>query len=85
MKPEELNRLLAKDTAGSFKSDLDVLDERELEVFSILAQGYSGSQIQSQFGIAPPELKQIKQRIQKKLGLKDEIQLLRRVVKELKG
>jgi len=75
MTPEELARALAQNTAA-FQSGLDVLNDRELEVFSILSQGYSVGQIQAEFGIVPRELKRLKTAIQKKLGFKTEVQLL---------
>jgi DNA-binding CsgD family transcriptional regulator len=81
MTPQQLQQLLSGEKVNALKSDLDMLDERELEVFSILSQGYSNSQIDSQFGIPPKQLKEIKERIQKKLGLKNEVQLLQLAVK----
>jgi len=82
MTPEQLKQLLAGGKVDAIKSDLDILDDRELEVFSILSQGYSNSQIDSQFGIDPKQLKQIKARIQKKLGLKNEVQMLQLAAKQ---
>jgi DNA-binding CsgD family transcriptional regulator len=75
MTPEQLALLLAQDNAR-LNSAFDVLDERELELFSILAQGYSSCQIRSEFGIAPQETRALKKRIMKKLKLKSESELL---------
>jgi DNA-binding CsgD family transcriptional regulator len=73
MSPEQLARLLANE---KHSSPLDALNERELEVFSLIGQGYTAGQMDSEFGIAPPRLKATKLAIQKKLGLKNEVQLL---------
>lgn len=83
MTPEQLARIL-QNQCGS-DSELDTLDERELEVFSTLAQGYSPYQIQTETGIDPVQLRHIKRRIQAKLGFKDEIQLLRFAAKRGRG
>jgi DNA-binding CsgD family transcriptional regulator len=85
MTQEELQRLLGRAQESNLHSELDVLSERELEVFSALAQGYSGSQILAECGIAPAELRQLKQKIQQKLGLKNEVQLLQRAIGSLKS
>ena len=81
MTPEELARLLSREGQSSSSSALDVLDEREFEVFSILSQGYSASQIESEFGIDRTALAALKKSIQRKLNLKSEIQLLQYAVK----
>jgi two-component system, NarL family, invasion response regulator UvrY len=83
MSPEQLKQLLSDDSETTFRSELDVLDERELEVFSILGQGYSASQVQAEIGVAPPEFRVFKQRIQKKLGLRTEAELLRKAVQHV--
>lgn len=83
MSPEQLKELLARAPESSLSSELDVLDERELEVFSILGQGYSPSQVEAEIGVPPRELKVLKQRIQQKLGLRSEAELLRKAVKHV--
>jgi DNA-binding CsgD family transcriptional regulator len=84
MTPEELARALAQNGPGS-QSALDALDDRELEVFSILSHGYSTGQMQSEFGIAAPELKRLKRAIQKKLGYRTEAQLLQAASRYVSG
>jgi DNA-binding CsgD family transcriptional regulator len=79
MTPEQLARALAMKPPGG-ESSLEALDDREMEVFSILSQGYSSGQIESEFHIKPGELKRLKGSIQRKLGLKNEVQLLQAAV-----
>jgi DNA-binding CsgD family transcriptional regulator len=85
MTPEQLAQFLAQQNQPGDASDLDRLDEREMEVFSILSQGYTASQIQSEFGIDRARLAATKQSIQKKLGLKSELELLRRIARYTHG
>jgi DNA-binding CsgD family transcriptional regulator len=85
MTPEELARLLSKENQPHLKSGLDSLSDRELEVFSILAQGYSSRQIVSEFGIGLEELQTAKKSIQTKLRLKDEVQLIQFAAKHRRG
>ena len=61
---------------------MDSLDEREVEVLSLLGQGYSASQIHSEFGFDPKELKNIKQQIRAKLRLRDDVALLQFAAKQ---
>ncbi len=77
MTREQLAQFLSRENETGPISALDRLDERELEVFSILGQGYSTNQIHSEFGFAPEALRAIKQRIRAKLGIKDDAALLR--------
>jgi DNA-binding CsgD family transcriptional regulator len=76
MTPEELARILSPENKA-LTSGLDVLSDRELEVFSMLGQGYSVRQIVSEFGIGLEELLAAKRSIQQKLRLKTEVQLIR--------
>src|SRR5690348_16419912 len=75
MTPEQLARLSAKENEPAHRSELDVLDNRELELFSILGQGCSRAQIQAEFGFSPAELRALRKRMQVKLGLKSDAQL----------
>jgi DNA-binding CsgD family transcriptional regulator len=85
MTPEELARLLSKENQPHLKSGLDILSDRELEVFSILGQDYSSRQIVSEFGIGREELRTAKQSIQTKLRLKNEVQLIQFAAKHRNG
>lgn len=75
MTREELARLLAKE--NDTQSELDSLEEREMEVVSMLASGLPEAQMCLEMGIDRQELNALKKRIQKKFGLRDEIQLMR--------
>ncbi len=77
MTREQLERLLAQQVQSGRDSRLDTLSESELEVFSLLSEGYSGSQIHSLFAIDPERLSVLKRGIREKLGLKNDAQLLR--------
>jgi len=77
MTREQLAQWLTQHDKCPRDSKFDTLNEVELEVFSILSQGYTAAQIHTQFGFAPARLSQLKRSLQKKLGLKNELQLLR--------
>ena len=80
MTREQLDRILSQEQ--STQSALDVLDNREVEVFSLLSQGYSTNHICGELLITPEELARLKTSIQAKLKLKNEIQLFRFAVKQ---
>ena len=85
MTPDQLARILSKANEHRLGSELDALDERELELFSILAQGYAPNQIHSEFGIDQRQLKMLKQRVRKKLRLKSDVEMLLLAAKTLRG
>lgn len=73
----QLARILGQENSPKLKNDLDELTERELELFSILGQGYSPGQAQSEFGFTNGELHSVKAAVQAKLRIKTGAQLLR--------
>ena len=73
MTRQQLAELLAD---SETRSELDLLNEREIELFSMLSQGTASHLISREMGIAPEDLPKLKTSIQKKLGLKNDIQLL---------
>src|SRR5438067_10873398 len=73
MTREQLDQILADE--DTTRSALDILNNREIEVFSLLSQGYSTHHICGELDIAAEELGALKATIQSKLGLKNEIQL----------
>jgi DNA-binding NarL/FixJ family response regulator len=75
MTREQLAKFLQEE--NQYQSALDALDNRELEVVSMMSQGQAGRQICDEMRITGEELAQIKSEIQAKCGLKDEVQLLR--------
>jgi DNA-binding NarL/FixJ family response regulator len=76
----QLNQILADE--GSTRSALDILNNREVEVFSLLSQGYSSHHICRELEIMPEQLSALKFAIQSKLNLKNEIQLFQFAVKQ---
>jgi DNA-binding CsgD family transcriptional regulator len=69
---------LAKLLAAPKQSDsvLDSLEDRELEVISLLAQGRSFRQTAQEMGLDPDRFESLKKAIQKKLKLKDDVKLI---------
>jgi DNA-binding NarL/FixJ family response regulator len=76
----QLDQILAD--ADTTRSSLDVLNNREIEVFSLLSQGYSTQHICRELDITAEELAALKLSIQSKLNLKNEIQLFQFAVKQ---
>jgi len=73
MTMEQLSRILADEDAT--QSALDVLTDREVEVLSLLSQGASSRRICEEMQLSPEDLGAYKERMQRKLGLKNELQL----------
>jgi DNA-binding NarL/FixJ family response regulator len=80
---EELQKMLNQNTRTRHWTDL--LNEREMETFSFLTIGFWPYQICEEMTITPRELKDLKAAIQKKLGLKSEIELLKLVASHFDG
>jgi DNA-binding NarL/FixJ family response regulator len=80
MTREQLDQILADEK--STQSALDILNNREIEVFSLLSQGYSSHHICRELEITPEQLATYKLAIQSKLDLKNEIQLFQFAVKQ---
>lgn len=76
----QLDQLLANE--ASTRSALDVLNNREIEVFSLLSQGYSSHHICRELEISVEQLAALKSTIQSKLNLKNEIQLFQFAVQQ---
>jgi DNA-binding NarL/FixJ family response regulator len=76
----QLDQLLANE--ASTRSALDVLNNREVEVFSLLSQGYSSHHICRELEITTDQLAALKSTIQSKLNLKNEIQLFQFAVQQ---
>jgi len=72
MTPQELVSLLNDQTN---KSELDQLEDRELELFSFMSQGNSKAMICEEMALDAEALGWLKKSIQKKLGLKNETEL----------
>ena len=76
----QLDQLLANE--ANTRSALDVLNNREIEVFSLLSQGYSTHHICRELDISVEQLAALKSTIQSKLNLKNEIQLFQFAVQQ---
>lgn len=74
MTQQELARLLASPAGGG--SELDSLGDRELEVVSLLAQGNGFSRAAQEMGLSEERFGDLKKGLQKKLKLKNDVQLL---------
>ena len=85
MTREDLARLLSAQNQQGLASPLDVLNDRELELLSLMGQGYSSDRIQSLFGVDGPKLSALKQNIRSKLKLKNDLELLRAAAKHAGG
>ena len=76
----QLDQVLADETRT--RSPLDVLNNREIEVFSLLSQGYSTHHMCRELDITVEQLAAHKSAIQSKLDLKNEIQLFQFAVQQ---
>ena len=76
----QLDELLRNEPADP--SPLDALDNREMEVLSLLSQGSNSSFIAREMLIAPEQLAAHKKSIQTKLRLKNEMQLIQYAAKQ---
>jgi DNA-binding CsgD family transcriptional regulator len=80
MTRQELDRCLAQ---GKLEPpELKALNDRELELVSLMSQGNGGQQIAREMGLDPDQLIKLKARVQKKLGLRDEVELVQFAAKQ---
>lgn len=75
---EILSRMLGK-TKGAVRS-LDVLSDRELQVFGLVGEGFGTRQIAEQLGLDVKTVETYRTRIKEKLELKDASELLRQAI-----
>ncbi|HYE30287.1 MAG TPA: LuxR C-terminal-related transcriptional regulator [Methylomirabilota bacterium] len=81
MTREQLDQLLSKAPPPQQNPKLEALSDRELELYSMMSQHYPGSQICEELGVTRDELVVRKAELQKKLGLKDQVQLVQFIAK----
>jgi DNA-binding NarL/FixJ family response regulator len=74
MTREQLSEILAEEER--FGSALDNLDNRELEIISLMSQGSNSGQITQELFMSREALDRAKSGIRQKLGLKDEVALV---------
>jgi DNA-binding NarL/FixJ family response regulator len=75
MTRDQLSEILAKENQAT--SALDRLDNHELEIISLMSQGSNSSHIAQELFITRDALDTAKAGIRQKLGLKDEVALVR--------
>ena len=75
---EILSRMLGK-SRGAMRS-LDVLSDRELQVFGLVGEGFGTRQIAEQLGLDVKTVETYRTRIKEKLELKDASELLRQAI-----
>ena len=75
---EILSRMLGK-SKGAVRS-LDVLSDRELQVFGLVGEGFGTRQIAEQLGLDVKTVETYRTRIKEKLELKDASELLRQAI-----
>ena len=73
-----LSRMLGK-SRGTMRS-LDVLSDRELQVFGLVGEGFGTRQIAEQLGLDVKTVETYRTRIKEKLELKDASELLRQAI-----
>ena len=76
---EILSRMLGKSKGDAMRS-LDVLSDRELQVFSLVGEGFGTRQIAEQLGLDVKTVETYRTRIKEKLELKDASELLRQAI-----
>lgn len=82
LSPEMTDRLLATTAGhvGGRDEPLERLSDRELEVFGLVGQALSSSEIGERLHVSPKTVDSHRDNIKKKLGLKSHSELLRRAV-----
>jgi DNA-binding NarL/FixJ family response regulator len=75
---EILARMLGRSKAAT--RTLDVLSDRELQVFSLVGEGFGTRQIAEQLGLDVKTVETYRTRIKEKLELKDASELLRQAI-----
>ena len=82
--PSLLTRLLKKLTAnGDFKQGAgspETLADRELEVYSLIGEGLSSTEIAARLHLSPKTIQTYREHIKTKLGLKNSVELTRSAV-----
>ncbi len=68
---------------GELKSPIELLSDRELEVFRMVGQGYTSSAIANELMLSTHTIDTHRENIKRKLGLKNAAQLNRQAVQFL--
>jgi DNA-binding NarL/FixJ family response regulator len=76
---------IARDKAGTNKTPMENLSDRELEVFRLIGEGYKASQIAKQLHLSIKTIETYRTRIKEKLGLVNASELLKYSIKWAKS
>ena len=68
--------IVAGDKAGTIRTAIDNLSDREFETFRLIGQGYKASQIAEQLHLSVKTIETYRSRIKEKMGLDNAAQLL---------
>jgi DNA-binding NarL/FixJ family response regulator len=76
---------IARDKAGTTKTPIENLSDREFEIFRLLGEGYKASQIANQLYLSTKTIETYRLRIKEKLNLPNAAELLRYSIKWAKS
>ena len=76
---------IARDKAGSTKTPIETLSDREFEVFRLIAEGLKASQIAMQLHLSTKTIETYRSRIKEKLNLPNAAELLQYSIKWAKS
>ena len=76
---------IARDKAGTTKTAMDNLSDREFEVFRLIGEGYKASQIAEQLHLSTKTIETYRSRIKEKLDLPNAAELLQYSIKWAKS
>ncbi len=72
---------IAGDKAGTAKTPIDTLSDRELEIFRLIGEGYKASQMAKRLHLSIKTIETYRARVKQKLDLADSSELLRYAIK----
>ena len=76
---------IAQDKAGTPKTPIEGLSDRELEIFRLIGEGYKASQIAEQLHLSTKTVETYRSRMKDKLNLSNAAELLRYAIKWAKS
>jgi len=77
---EKLIDKLIHGSSGTLKSSVDLLSDREFEIFQLLGNGFSTKEIASKLGLSIYTVESHKRNIKEKLKLKDSAEVLKHAI-----
>ncbi len=76
---------IAQDKAGTTKTPIEGLSDREFEIFRLIGEGYKASQIAEQLHLSTKTIETYRSRMKEKLNLPNAAELLRYAIKWAKS